>query len=59
MNKDDIYNHFKEIGAYKENMPTKEMDVLQNQWFNNNYNAWDVSYLSDDNTTNLLGDDLD
>lgn len=54
---DDLYNHFKDIGAYKDNMPTKEIDLVQDQWFNNNYDAWDVSYLSDDDTTNLLGDD--
>lgn len=38
-------------------MPTKEIDLVQDQWFNNNYDAWDISYLSDDDTTNLLGDD--
>ncbi|WCR55948.1 hypothetical protein [Rickettsia asembonensis] len=59
LSSDDIYNHFKEIGAYKDNMPTKEIDVFQTQWFNNNYDTWDVSYLSDDDTTNLLGDDND
>ncbi|HJD59022.1 MAG TPA: hypothetical protein LFV92_07830, partial [Rickettsia endosymbiont of Ceroptres masudai] len=57
LNSDDIYNHFKEIGSYKDNMPSKEMDVLQNQWFNNNYSTLDESYFSDDDTTNLIGDD--
>lgn len=47
------------IGAYKDNMPTKEMDLLQNHWLHNNNDAWDVSYLSDDDATNLLGNDLD
>ncbi|WP_342225168.1 hypothetical protein [Rickettsia endosymbiont of Urophora cardui] len=57
LNSDDIYNHFKEIGAHKDNMPTKEMDVLQNQWFHNNYSALDEAYFSDDDTANLIGDD--
>ena len=30
---DDLYNHFKDIGAYKDNMPTKEIDLVQDQWF--------------------------
>lgn len=59
LNKDDIYNHFKEIGAYKDSMPTKEMDLVQNQWFNNNYDAWDEGDFSDDYTTNLIGEDND
>lgn len=54
---DDLYNHFKDIGAYKDNIPTKEIDLVQDQWFNNNYDAWDVSDLSDNDTTNLLGDE--
>ncbi|WP_395477295.1 hypothetical protein [Rickettsia endosymbiont of Pantilius tunicatus] len=40
-------------------MPSKEMDVLQDQWFNNNYDTWDVSYLSDEDTTNLIGEDTE
>lgn len=59
LNKDDIYNHFKEIGAYKDSMPTKEMDLVQNQWFHNNYDAWDEGDFSDDDTTNLIGKDSD
>lgn len=53
----DIYNHFKEIGAYKDNILSKEIDLFQNHWFHNNYDAWDISYLSDDDTTNLIGED--
>jgi hypothetical protein len=57
LNSDDIYNHFKEIGAYKNNTLSKEMDVVQNQWFHNNYDAWDVSYFNDDDTAHLIGED--
>lgn len=59
LNKDDIYNHFKEIGSYKDHMSSKEMDLVQNQWFNNNYDAWDEVDFSDDYTTNLIGEDND
>lgn len=65
---DDIYNHFKEIGAYKDNMPSQEMDVFQNHCLHNtdedldegycsNDETWDEDYLSDDDTTHLLGED--
>lgn len=53
----DIYDHFKEIGAYKDNMPSKEIDLFQYQWFHNNYDAWDESYFSNDDTRNLIGED--
>ncbi|WP_419234708.1 hypothetical protein [Rickettsia endosymbiont of Nabis limbatus] len=60
LSSDDIYNHFKEIGAYKDNMPTKEIDLFQNQLFHSNDDIWtesilDLSYLSNDDTTPLLG----
>lgn len=35
------------------------MDLVQNQWFNHNYDAWDEGDFSDDYTTNLIGKDSD
>lgn len=59
LNSDDIYNHFKDIGAYKDNTPSKDIDLVQNQWFHNNYDAWDVRYFNDDDMANLIGEDND
>jgi hypothetical protein len=59
LEKEDIYNHFKDIGAYKDNVPQKEMILVQNDWFHNNDDAWDEGYFSDDDTANLIGKDND
>lgn len=59
LNSDDIYNHFKDIGAYKDNTPSKDIDLVQNQWFHNNYSALDEAYFSDDDMANLIGEDND
>lgn len=57
LNKDDIYNHFKKIGSYKDHILSKDMDLVQDQLFNHNYDAWDEGDFSDDDTTNLIGAD--
>jgi len=57
LSSNDIYNHFKEIGAYKDNILSKEIDLFQNQLLHSNDDIWDVSYLSDDDTSNLIGED--
>ncbi|MGX6959669.1 MAG: hypothetical protein ACIPMY_00025 [Rickettsia endosymbiont of Pentastiridius leporinus] len=60
LSSNEIYNHFKEIGAYKDNISSKEIDLFQNQLFHSNDDIWtesilDLSYLSNDDTTPLLG----
>nr|WP_301951233.1 hypothetical protein [Rickettsia endosymbiont of Ixodes pacificus] len=40
-------------------MPFNEMDLVKNQWFNNNYDAWDADYVSDDDTANLIGEETE
>lgn len=60
LSSNDIYNHFKEIGAYKDNTPSKEIDLVQNQLFHSNDDIWiepiwDLSYLNNDDTTPLIG----
>ncbi len=57
LSSNDIYNHFKEIGAYKDNILSKEIDLFQNHLLHSNDDIWDVSYLSDDDTSNLIGED--
>ncbi|KJV91153.1 hypothetical protein [Rickettsia bellii] len=57
LSSDDIYNHFKDIIAYKDSMPTEEVKLVKNDWFHNNADAWDEGYFSDDDNTNLIGDD--
>lgn len=57
LSSNDIYNHFKEIEAYKDNIFQKERDLVHHHWFYNNYDAWDVSYLSNYDSTKLIGDD--
>lgn len=60
LSSDEIYNHFKEIEAYKDNISSKEIGLFQNQLFHSNDDIWtesilDLSDLSNDDTTPLLG----